>query len=54
VTPLAHAGGIDELLFTVVPVLVFVLVFRLARGKRDREHDEESRPAAGRPEPRPR
>jgi hypothetical protein len=54
VAPLAHAGGIDELLFAVVPVLVFVLVFRVARGNRDREDDEEGRPAAGRPQPRPR
>ena len=52
--PLAHAGGIDELLFAVVPVLVFVLLFRVARGNRNREDDEEGRPAGGHSQPRPR
>jgi hypothetical protein len=29
---LAHAGGGDELLLTLIPVLVFMLVYRLVRG----------------------
>jgi hypothetical protein len=32
VIPIAHAGGGDELLLALVPVLVFMAVFRLVRG----------------------
>jgi hypothetical protein len=30
---LAHAGGFDELLLFLVPVVMFIVVFRLARGR---------------------
>jgi hypothetical protein len=29
---LAHAGGGDELLLALIPMLVFMLVYRLVRG----------------------
>jgi hypothetical protein len=30
---LAHAGGIDEILLIVLPLVVFTLTYRLARGR---------------------
>jgi hypothetical protein len=30
---LAHAGGIDELLLIVLPWIVFMITYRLARGR---------------------
>jgi hypothetical protein len=39
---IAHAGGWDELLMGVLPVLVFLVVYRAIRGR------------ASEPEPKPR
>jgi hypothetical protein len=41
---LAHQGGWDELLFVLVPVLVFVTLQLLNRRKARRESDEGSGP----------
>jgi hypothetical protein len=30
---LAHAGGIDEILLIVLPLIIFTLSYRLARGR---------------------
>jgi hypothetical protein len=43
VIPLGHAGGGDELLLVLVPILVFMAVFRLVRGRVDTPADPGSR-----------
>jgi hypothetical protein len=39
VIPLAHAGGGDELLLVLIPMLVFMAVYRLVRGPVDAPAD---------------
>ena len=53
---LGHAGGIDEILFVAVPIVVFYVVYRLTRGEgRGKEappEDRADRGASPRREPR--
>lgn len=38
---IAHQGGWDELLLFLVPVLVFVVIFQVARGRSERQGGPE-------------
>ena len=44
---LAHAGGGDELLLALVPVLVFMSVYRLVRGPEEPAEDRAGDRVAG-------
>jgi hypothetical protein len=44
VLPLSHAGGGDELLLVLLPMLTFMVAYRLTRGPLPEEHRP---PAAG-------
>jgi hypothetical protein len=43
VLPLGHAGGGDEMLLVLVPLLVFMIVYRLARGPLPEDAEEDRR-----------
>jgi hypothetical protein len=40
---LAHAGGIDEILLIVLPLVVFTLCYRLARGRAAEPKKQDAR-----------
>jgi hypothetical protein len=39
---LAHAGGIDEMLLVLAPTIIFLLLYRLIRGREEAEEPEPS------------
>jgi hypothetical protein len=43
VLPFGHAGGGDEMLLVLLPLLVFMIVYRLARGPLPEDRAEERR-----------
>ena len=48
--PLAHAGGIPEMLSMVVPAGAFWLFYRLTRGKREQQESKGEAPAGTDPQ----
>ena len=40
---MAHAGGIDELLLIVLPWIVFMIAYRVARGRVPEAAEDDSR-----------
>ena len=41
--PLGHAGGGDEMLLVLLPLLAFMITYRLARGPLPEDRTEERR-----------
>lgn len=42
-------GGVDEMAYVLLPALVFFVVYRLVRGRREPPEEEHPRAPAGRP-----
>jgi hypothetical protein len=51
VTPFAHAGGWDEILFTLLPAAVFFFVLQISRKRREAREAAERAASEGSEDP---